>query len=101
MVRELIAPALPPHAPPRSSTARPRPRDLFHGAALPHPPTLLRGRAQGGRPQPPNSERAAPAYVRCLSSHSTLHASVIALNRSSASALPFFASGCHFPASSP
>src|ERR1700761_2149490 len=62
------------------------------------PPWPARGPV--GTRNPPNVDLASSYSLRCFSSDSTLYASVISLKRSSASALPLFASGCHFRASS-
>src|ERR1700728_3790773 len=78
------SPSLPPKRSPRSNGV----------------PPCWPGRVPVGTRHPPNIERASSYSLRCFSSDSTLYASVISLKRSSASALPLLASGCHFRASS-
>src|SRR6516164_8016562 len=80
---------VPPNRSPRSKPPKPPP-------APPAPPRP----AVGTRNPPPNMERASSYSLRCFSSDSTLYASVISLNRSSASAFPLFASGWYFRARS-
>src|SRR5580693_5809964 len=85
---------MPPSTSPRPSL--PLPKRSPRSNVVPPAP----GRLPVGIRSPPNIERASSYSLRCFSSDSTLYASVISLKRSSASALPLFASGCHFRASS-
>src|SRR5258708_6245877 len=82
-----LSPALPPNRSPRSKV-------------VPNPPDPGLVPPGTRKPPPPNIDRASSYSFRCFSSESTLYASVMFLKRSSASALPLFASGCHFRARS-
>src|SRR5215472_12097281 len=93
----------PPNIPPKRSPTRPPLEPAVVSAPpkmsprsngkLPAPP------APGDRKPPPNSERASSYSLRCLGSDSTLFASEISLNRSSALASPLLASGWYLRAS--
>src|SRR6185437_2068685 len=77
---------------PPSTSPRPSPLPKRSPRSNVDPPAPVRPPPVGTR-NPPNIERASSYSLRCFSSDSTLYASVISLKRSSAAALPLFASG--------
>src|SRR5512146_1705232 len=87
---------IPPSTSPRPPSLAP-PNRSPKSKVPPAPPPRL---PVGTRNPPPNIDLASSYSFRCLASESTLYASVISLNRSSALASPLFASGWYFRASS-
>src|SRR5712691_1388097 len=87
---------IPPSTSPSPPSLVPPNRSPKSKVPPPAPPRL----PVGTRNPPPNIDRASSYSFRCLGSESTLYASVISLNRSSALRSPLFASGWYFRASS-